>query len=75
MILTGFSTDSSICRKAARRARDPAANRKKHAPELLCLPAWVSMIDHRLIALFALSGAVLDALGSLYLAYDLLGGQ
>jgi len=30
---------------------------------------WMSMVDHRVIDIFALSGAVLDALGGLYLAY------
>jgi hypothetical protein len=35
----------------------------------------VSVVDHRVIDIFALSGAVLDALGGLYLAYDLLGGK
>jgi hypothetical protein len=33
------------------------------------------VVDHRVIDIFALSGAVLDALGGLYLAYDLLGGK
>ena len=36
---------------------------------------WMSVVDHRVIDIFALSGAVLDALGGLYLAYDLLGGK
>jgi hypothetical protein len=35
----------------------------------------LSVVDHRVIDIFALSGAVLDALGGLYLAYDLLGGK
>jgi hypothetical protein len=35
----------------------------------------MSVVDHRVIGIFALSGAVLDALGGLYLAYDLLGGK
>jgi hypothetical protein len=33
------------------------------------------VVDHRVIDAFALSGAVLDALGGLYLADDLLGGK
>ena len=33
------------------------------------------MVDHRIIDIFALNGAILDALGGLYLAYDLLGGK
>jgi hypothetical protein len=33
------------------------------------------MVDHRVIDILALSGAVLDALGGLYLSYDLLGGK
>lgn len=32
------------------------------------------LLDHRLIAAFGLLGVVLELLGSLYLAYDLLGG-
>jgi hypothetical protein len=33
------------------------------------------VIDHRTVNIIALSGAALDALGGLYLAYDLLGGK
>jgi hypothetical protein len=33
------------------------------------------VVDHRVIDIFALTGAVMDALGGLYLAYDLLGGK
>ena len=33
------------------------------------------MVDHRIVDILALSGAILDASGGLYLAYDLLGGK
>src|SRR5579864_8921432 len=32
-------------------------------------------MDHHTVAAIAISGSCLDVLGSLYLAYDLLGGQ
>ncbi len=32
-------------------------------------------MDHHTVAAISLSGSCLDVLGSLYLAYDLLGGQ
>src|ERR1700681_4040266 len=32
-------------------------------------------VDHHTVALVSITGACLDVLGSLYLAYDLLGGQ
>src|SRR5881392_3003496 len=32
-------------------------------------------MDHHVIAMVSISGTCLDVLGSLYLAYDLLGGQ
>jgi hypothetical protein len=34
-----------------------------------------SELDHHTVAAIAISGSCLDVLGSLYLAYDLLGGQ
>src|SRR5438034_274565 len=32
-------------------------------------------MDHHLVAIVSITGTCLDVLGSLYLAYDLLGGQ
>ena len=32
-------------------------------------------MDHHLVASISIAGSCLDVLGSLYLAYDLLGGQ
>ena len=32
-------------------------------------------MDHHTVAVVSISGSCLDVLGSLYLAYDLLGGQ
>jgi hypothetical protein len=32
-------------------------------------------MDHHTVAAFSITGTCLDVLGSLYLAYDLLGGQ
>ena len=32
-------------------------------------------MDHRTVAIVSITGTCLDVLGSLYLAYDLLGGQ
>src|SRR5580692_5934041 len=32
-------------------------------------------MDHHTLAAISIAGAVLDVMGSLYLAYDLLGGQ
>src|SRR5579863_4472987 len=32
-------------------------------------------MDHRLLAELSIAGSVLDVLGALYLAYDLLGGK
>ena len=32
-------------------------------------------MDHHTVAVVSLTGTCLDVLGSLYLAYDLLGGQ
>ena len=33
------------------------------------------MVDHHTVAAISIAGSCLDVLGSLYLAYDLLGGK
>src|SRR5437868_15055145 len=42
-----------------------------------CLRAAIynTSVDHHTLAAISISGTCLDVLGSLYLAYDLLGGQ
>jgi hypothetical protein len=36
---------------------------------------WIQSIDHHVLAGISIAGTCLDVLGTLYLAYDLLGGQ
>ena len=38
-------------------------------------PCYNHSVDHHTVAVISISGTSLDVLGSLYLAYDLLGGQ
>jgi hypothetical protein len=46
---------------------------------ILAIPVGVSLlsiqIDHHIVAAISITGTCLDVLGSLYLAYDLLGGK
>lgn len=48
-----------------------------HSPELpkAGVAHTIIRVDHHTVAAIAISGTCLDVLGSLYLAYDLLGGQ
>ncbi len=43
--------------------------------KLICGACYNRSVDHHTVAAISISGTCLDVLGSLYLAYDLLGGQ
>ncbi len=43
--------------------------------KLIRRPCYNRFVDHHAVAAISISGTCLDVLGSLYLAYDLLGGQ
>ncbi len=44
-----------------------------HNPKVI--PLQSSLMDHHTVAAISITGTCLDVLGSLYLAYDLLGGR
>jgi hypothetical protein len=46
----------------------------RHSPQINCSRYNLPM-DHHTVAAVSIAGSCLDVLGSLYLAYDLLGGQ
>src|SRR6201987_3752139 len=47
----------------------------KSAQNYRALPSRMHAMDHHTVAAVSITGTSLDVLGSLYLAYDLLGGQ
>jgi hypothetical protein len=50
-------------------------SRQSPIAERLATPSYNRCMDHHTVAAVSIAGTSLDVLGSLYLAYDLLGGQ
>ena len=53
----------------------PGPGAKLSSQRRLCRGLQSSRMDHHTLAAISITGTCLDVLGSLYLAYDLLGGQ